>query len=92
MDPILWVLFFIPAVVIYVLCGFIPGLVAQDRGHKRWKDVKALGLVGLIVPPCWVAALIWAFVGERGFARPAAPRKGGGTTAREILERARRGR
>ena len=47
-------------VIVSILIGLIPGLIA--RGKERHKDIRMLGLVGIIVPFCWLAALIWALV------------------------------
>jgi type VI protein secretion system component VasK len=51
---------------ILICClAWLPGYIARKNGHKRWKEVRVLGWFGLLFAFCWIAALIWAFIGER---------------------------
>jgi hypothetical protein len=52
-------------VAIAVVVGLIPGKIARDRNHARANDVRTLGLIGLVIPFCWIAALIWAAIGKQ---------------------------
>ena len=62
-DLILLLIVFVVALPIAIFLGFIPGKIAQDRGHLKASDVKTLGLIGIVIPLVWIAALIWAYVG-----------------------------
>ena len=42
------------------LIGLVPGYIA--RGKRNHRDIRMLGLIGSVVFPCWIAALIWAFL------------------------------
>jgi len=44
-----------------VLFGAIPGVIARQRGHRNATAILVCGLVGLVVWPAWVVALVWAF-------------------------------
>ena len=46
--------------VVVLLLGLVPGYIAQ--GKSRHRDIRILGLVGILIPFCWIAALIWAFM------------------------------
>jgi hypothetical protein len=63
-NLMLWLIVLVVAFPIAIFLGFIPGKIAHDRGHVKASDVKTLGLIGIIIPLVWIAALIWAYVGE----------------------------
>ena len=66
--------------------GCLPGYVARRRGHENALAIRVCGLVGIVVWPCWIVALIWAFTGpDRG---PAPDREG--SAVQRILDRAER--
>lgn len=50
-------------VLLYALVGWAPGAVARRNQHPNASGVSTLGFIGLIVWPCWIAAIVWAFVG-----------------------------
>ncbi|MCX5682383.1 MAG: hypothetical protein NT049_01690 [Planctomycetota bacterium] len=61
---VLYAIFGIVALPIAIFLGFIPGMIARNRCHAKASDVKVLGLIGIVVPFAWIAAPIWAYVGE----------------------------
>lgn len=56
--------FVIAEILIFLVVAFglacIPGMIA--RGKTRQQDINKLAFVGLIIPICWLVALIWAFI------------------------------
>jgi ABC-type dipeptide/oligopeptide/nickel transport system permease component len=67
------------AVILVVTLGQLPGQVAQKRGHPQAAAINVTGWLGVVVPPLWLIALIWAFLrpiaivssgGEEKEARP----------------------
>ena len=54
-------LFFGIAYVIYWL-GKLPGEVAHTRGHPQASAITVCGWLGLLFPPLWPLALIWAYL------------------------------
>jgi len=63
-DAILYLIVLLIALPIAIVLGFIPGKIAEGRCHAKASEVRTLGLIGIVVPFAWIAALIWAFVGE----------------------------
>lgn len=61
-------LFLIFFSVITIILGIIkihtyPGKVAKARHHPQEKAIEVTSLLGLIVFPLWMLALIWAYSG-----------------------------
>lgn len=53
--------FLLILVPLWCVVAFIPYMIAKSRKHPRLRDIFTLTIVGLFVPFCWIAALIWAF-------------------------------
>jgi uncharacterized membrane protein len=49
------------ALGIYKLHGY-PGKVAKARNHPQVAAIKALSIMGLLVFPFWMVALVWAYM------------------------------
>jgi hypothetical protein len=52
--------------VIVIVVGIIklhelPGKIAQDRGHPQAEAIKICSLLGLLIFPFWMIALLWAY-------------------------------
>jgi hypothetical protein len=52
--------------VIVITLGIVkihcyPGKVAQDRNHPQAKAIEVTSLLGLLVFPLWMFALVWAY-------------------------------
>ena len=64
-----------------------PGRVAKARGHPQSKAIEVTSLIGLIIFPFWLFALIWAYsdatIGTVFQPRPAHPQQP--DTARDPL-------
>ena len=55
--------------VITIILGIIrihiyPGKIAKARNHPQEKAIEVTYLLGLIVFPLWMLALIWAYSGS----------------------------
>jgi len=67
--------------VLVIILGIIkihtyPGKIAKARNHPQTEAIEVTSLLGLIVFPLWMAALVWAYSGAvvgRMYDRPAAP-------------------
>jgi hypothetical protein len=62
--------------VIIIVLGIVkvhtyPGQIALQRNHPQAKAIEVCSLLGLIVFPLWMAALIWAYGGVIGTPLPA---------------------
>jgi hypothetical protein len=44
--------------------GLGPGLIAKRRGHPSMEAIRILGVIGLLIWPCWIVALVWAYTGK----------------------------
>lgn len=51
--------------VLLAVVAFVPGMVAAKRGCKSRETIRTIGVAGIIVPPLWIVAIIWAFLGKR---------------------------
>ena len=51
--------------IVAVLLGLLPGKIASDRNHANATAIMVCGLVGLVVWPAWIVALVWAFTGKK---------------------------
>ena len=69
MDKIAIVsLFLIFFCVITIILGIIkihtyPGKVAEARGHPQKDAIEATSLMGLMIFPLWMLALVWSYSG-----------------------------
>jgi hypothetical protein len=62
--------------VLIIVLGIVkvhtyPGQVALQRNHPQAKAIEVCSLLGLLVFPLWMAALIWAYAGVVGVPLPA---------------------
>ncbi|NEW97138.1 DUF3302 domain-containing protein [Rhodopseudomonas sp. BR0G17] len=53
---------FIAAIWLIYRLGKLPGEIAQGRGHPQVAAITVCGWLGLLLPPLWPIALIWAFL------------------------------
>ena len=70
-------LFLIFFAVIIIILGIVkvheyPGKVAEARNHPQRDAIVACSLLGLLVFPFWMFALLWAYGGVIGTPLPAA--------------------
>ncbi|MDX2477755.1 MAG: DUF3302 domain-containing protein [Gammaproteobacteria bacterium] len=54
--------------VIVITLGIIkihtyPGKIAKDRNHPQTEAIEVTALLGLLIFPLWMAALVWAYSG-----------------------------
>jgi hypothetical protein len=50
--------------LVALLIGWLPGLIAEQRGHRHPLLVSIVGFLGFVLHPLlWVAALVWAWKG-----------------------------
>jgi hypothetical protein len=61
-------LFLILFSVITIILGIVelhtyPGKVAEQRGHPQKDAIEATSIMGLIIFPLWMLALIWSYSG-----------------------------
>jgi len=54
--------------VIVIILGIVklhtyPGKVAEQRGHPQRDAIEATSIMGLLIFPLWMLALIWAYSG-----------------------------
>jgi uncharacterized membrane protein len=61
-------LFLIFFSVVTILLGIVkihtyPGKVAEKRGHPQKDAIEATSLMGLLIFPLWMLALIWSYSG-----------------------------
>lgn len=40
----------------------MPGKIAKKRGNPQAKAIEVLSLLGLLIFPLWMAALVWAYI------------------------------
>lgn len=40
----------------------MPGKIAEKRGNPQARAIEILSLLGLLIFPLWMAALVWAYV------------------------------
>ena len=40
----------------------LPGKIARKRGHPQAEAIHICSLLGLIIFPFWMAALLWAYI------------------------------
>jgi hypothetical protein len=61
--------------VIIITLGIVkvhtyPGQIAVRRNHPQAKAIEVCSLLGLLIFPLWMAALIWAYAGVIGTVLP----------------------
>jgi hypothetical protein len=61
-------LFIITFAVLTIVLGIIkihtyPGRIAKERGHPQTEAIEVTSLLGLLIFPLWMAALVWAYSG-----------------------------
>lgn len=69
MDKIGYIsLFLIFFSVLVIILGIVelhtyPGKVAEKRGHPQKDAIEATSLMGLLIFPLWMLALVWSYSG-----------------------------
>lgn len=63
----LFCLFLIVFAILVIVVGIIklhelPGNIAEGRGHPQVDAIRICSLLGLIIFPFWMMALIWAYM------------------------------
>ncbi len=58
--------------------GSLPGKLAGKNGHPQAKAVAMAGWMGLLLPPLWPLAMVWACIAPEGEAAPDACGQQGG--------------
>jgi hypothetical protein len=48
---------------VVLVIGYLPGLIAARRGHANATAIRVCGFLGLLIWPCWIVALVWAYTG-----------------------------
>ena len=53
--------------VVVIVIGIIkvhelPGKIAESRGHPQAEAIRICSLLGLIIFPFWMVALLWAYI------------------------------
>jgi len=69
-------LFLILFSVIVIILGIVkiheyPGKVAEERNHPQQQAIFVCSLLGLLIFPLWMFALLWAYGGVIGQPLPA---------------------
>lgn len=49
-------------VLFIVFVHTMPGKIARKRGNPQAEAIEILSLLGLLIFPLWMAALVWAFM------------------------------
>ncbi|MFC5066931.1 DUF3302 domain-containing protein [Flaviflagellibacter deserti] len=62
---------FIAMVYVIYWLGRLPGETAHKRGHPQASAITVCGWLGLLFPPLWPIALVWAWTTPRD--RPLQP-------------------
>jgi hypothetical protein len=44
----------------------LPGRIASQRGHPQTQAIEVCSVLGLLIFPLWMAALVWAYAGVVG--------------------------
>lgn len=58
-------LIFFSVIVIILFIIFVhtmPGKIARKRGNPQAEAIEILSLLGLLIFPLWMAALVWAYM------------------------------
>jgi hypothetical protein len=56
----------IVSLIVVIVVGIIklhelPGKIAEDRGHPQAEAIRICSLLGLLIFPFWMIALLWAY-------------------------------
>jgi hypothetical protein len=46
---------------VLVVLAILPGRIAQKRRHPQMNAIRVTGYLGILFPPLWVLAFIWAY-------------------------------
>ena len=49
-------------ILFIVFVHTMPGKIAEKRGNPQAKAIEVLSLLGLLMFPLWMAALVWAYI------------------------------
>ncbi|MFD2111775.1 DUF3302 domain-containing protein [Thiorhodococcus fuscus] len=49
-------------VLFIIFVHTMPGKIARKRGNPQAEAIEILSLLGLLIFPLWMAALVWAFI------------------------------
>lgn len=66
MDTLTWIalglIFFVIVLTVYmvVVLHMLPGKIARKNQHPQIKAIEICSLMGLIIFPFWMVALVWA--------------------------------
>ena len=66
MDFLTWValglIFFVIVLFVYMIVALhtVPGKVARKNNHPQLKAIEICSLMGLIIFPFWMIAMVWA--------------------------------
>lgn len=66
MDSLTWValglLFFVIVLIVYtiVVLHMLPGKIARKQDHPQASAIEVCSLMGLIIFPFWMVAMVWA--------------------------------
>jgi hypothetical protein len=68
----LFLIVFAVSVIIFGIAKIhmLPGQIAVARGHPQAKAIEICSLLGLLVFPFWMFALLWAYGGVIGVPLP----------------------
>lgn len=57
------ILFSVIIIVLFIVfVHTMPGKIARKRAHPQAEAVEILALLGLLMFPLWMAALVWAYI------------------------------
>jgi hypothetical protein len=63
------ILFCVIVIILFIIfVHTMPGKIARKRGNPQAEAIEILSLLGLLIFPLWMAALVWAYL--RPFAMP----------------------
>jgi len=48
---------------VWLLVARLPVTIAKHRRHNNVEGVKLMTIIGVVIPLCWIAAVIWACAG-----------------------------
>jgi hypothetical protein len=77
MDALTWLalglIFFVIVLVIYMIVALhmVPGKIARKNKHPQVKAIEICSLMGLIIFPFWMIAMVWANFRTPDFMLPA---------------------
>jgi UDP-N-acetylmuramyl pentapeptide phosphotransferase/UDP-N-acetylglucosamine-1-phosphate transferase len=85
MDFLTWMalglIFFVIVLVVYmiVILHMVPGKIARKNKHPQVEAIEFCSLMGLIIFPFWMVALIWANFRPPNFMVPTKAAQADGT-------------